>query len=345
MFLNNIIKGFMTQPLISQVCLGFMIVAGSLALLFGTSEKVVFYDGTRLARFRDTGYRSVVATFLIAVHLAFIAAMTDVWNSTHAALFNYDIQAVVGIIGRISWGVLWWLLSGLGITASFHRIETHSGVKAPTWLRVILILLGQSAGQQSLAWWKVTHTWHHSHSDQPQDPHSRLWRYNQPITNWFLGWCQAHFLWLLMPLPPELGEKIKRHVEHEMKDLVVAKCTAVYALCVTTPTLLSYLVGGWPFVIWRLASMCVTYHATWSVNSVAHGPTVIEPRRDASRNIFGLLAFLSHGETIHGNHHDSSNTAVNEDPAVLRYDRTGRFLLWLERHKLVTIRYRLPAPS
>lgn len=321
-------------------CLGIMSL---LVVFFGTGEKAAFYNGTKLGTFRNYGYRAVVITFMLAVHAApFAVALSISQHLTQAISTGMSGNALGAavhlgmVVGGFAWSTLWWLISGIGVTAGYHRISTHQGCELPSWLRAMFYCAGQTAGQQSVVMWRRIHEYHHQESDEEWDVHSRLFRYGKAITNKFFGWRHAHMGWVITFLPKKLTDTFPESIQDlERRDPLAKQISRFYGLCVGLPLILAFSVGRWELLAWHLTGLCVTYHATWSVNSWAHGTEKESIAGDASRNVFGIFAFLSHGETIHGNHHEYPPGAIPDNAETLRHDRTARLLLWLQKRGLV----------
>ncbi|KAI1324702.1 fatty acid desaturase-domain-containing protein [Xylariaceae sp. FL0255] len=72
-----------------------------------------------------------------------------------------------------------YILSGVGITAGYHRLWSHRSYKACAPLRYFLAICGASSVQGSIIDWCRDHRAHHRWVDTPQDPYnvhrSLLW--------------------------------------------------------------------------------------------------------------------------------------------------------------------------
>ena len=65
-----------------------------------------------------------------------------------------------------------WFLTGLGITAGYHRLFSHRGYSAHPVTRFVLAMLGAAACQNSAIAWCSDHRFHHSETDTPGDPYN-----------------------------------------------------------------------------------------------------------------------------------------------------------------------------
>lgn len=190
------------------------------------------------------------------------------------------------------------------ITAFYHRYFAHKTFKTSRGWQFVFAVLGASAAQRGPLWWAAHHRHHHQHSDHPEDLHS-------PHHGGFwwshLGWftCDAGFTtdeqrvrdWLRFP-ELRLLNRYDALVPMLFAVLIYAlgETLAVFAPALETngPQLLI-----WGFVI----STVVLFHATVSINSLAHvwGSRRFDTR-DSSRNN-PILALLTLGEGWHNNHH------------------------------------------
>ena len=64
-------------------------------------------------------------------------------------------------------------VSSLGITAGYHRLWAHRAYEATLPLKIILMIMGTFAVQNSILFWASGHRTHHRHVDDiDQDPYS-----------------------------------------------------------------------------------------------------------------------------------------------------------------------------
>lgn len=96
-------------------------------------------------------------------------------------LFFVKIQRSTGIFM-----VLYGILSGLCITAGYHRLWAHRAYKASKPLELFLAIFGCSSIQGSIIWWVQNHRLHHRYTDTERDP------YNIKRGFWY-----AHHGWIL----------------------------------------------------------------------------------------------------------------------------------------------------
>jgi stearoyl-CoA desaturase (delta-9 desaturase) len=154
-----------------------------------------------------------------------------------------------------------------------------------------LAFLAQTSGQRGVLWWAAKHRMHHKFSDTENDVHSPLVQ----------GFLYAHIGWIFVPR--------NNATEHgAVRDLsAFRELRWLDRYHYLPPTILGF--GCWVFAGWTglvvgfLFSTVALWHATFSINSLAH---LLGKRRyvtgDQSRNNW-LLALLTMGEGWHNNHH------------------------------------------
>lgn len=75
--------------------------------------------------------------------------------------------------------VFWYFVTGLGITAGYHRLWAHRSYNASLPLQYALALAGAGAVQGSIKWWSRGHRAHHRYTDTDLDPygahHGLIW--------------------------------------------------------------------------------------------------------------------------------------------------------------------------
>ena len=69
-------------------------------------------------------------------------------------------------------GLVFYVVTGFGITIGFHRLFTHCGFTPRRALKIVLAVFGSMAVEGSVTSWVATHRRHHMFSDHSGDPHS-----------------------------------------------------------------------------------------------------------------------------------------------------------------------------
>jgi stearoyl-CoA desaturase (delta-9 desaturase) len=227
----------------------------------------------------------------------------------------------LGVAGWFAWErILHWsdvivllvfyVLTGLGVTVGFHRHLTHRAFKTTKWVRATLAAFGSAAIEGPVIAWVADHRKHHAFADQEGDPHS-------PHVDHGVGWrgalrglLHAHLGWLF--LHTQRGKKA-RYAPDLIADPTIAFIDRTFALWVAiglaAPFFLGIAIGGsivtgLTGMLWGgLVRVFVLHHVTYSINSLCH---FFGRRRfdtdDESRNLM-WLAPLSFGESWHNNHH------------------------------------------
>lgn len=70
------------------------------------------------------------------------------------------------------WGLFYYVVSALGITAGAHRLWSHRSYKARLPLRLFLIIANTMAFQNDVYEWARDHRAHHKFSETHADPHN-----------------------------------------------------------------------------------------------------------------------------------------------------------------------------
>ncbi|HMP05556.1 MAG TPA: fatty acid desaturase [Lacipirellulaceae bacterium] len=214
-----------------------------------------------------------------------------------------------------------YVFGTLGINLCYHRLLTHQGFVAPKWLEHALAILGVCTLQDTPACWVAMHRIHHKHSDEQPDPHS-------PLVNFLWGHCG----WLMVKNRDFLNVNYyQRFARDLLRDPFYMKLERsgnwcwVYLASILVFFGAGYAVGalvdgtamaglqfGASLVVWGVFVRTVlTWHITWSVNSVTHvwGYQNYDTG-DNSRNNF-LVGLWSNGEGWHNNHHADQRAAAH----------------------------------
>jgi stearoyl-CoA desaturase (delta-9 desaturase) len=177
------------------------------------------------------------------------------------------------------------------ITAGFHRYFAHRSYRLNRFWQFLLAFGGTTAAQKGPLWWAAHHRNHHRYSDGPLDVHSPTQK----------GFWWSHVGWILCDKYATTDyDRIRDFAKYpELVFLNKKDWIGPWAL-----GLASYLIAGWSGVlIGFFLSTVLLWHATFTVNSLAH---VFGRRRyattDTSRNS-AMIAVVTMGEGWHNNHH------------------------------------------
>lgn len=238
-----------------------------------------------------------------------------------------------------AFALLW--LTGLSITAGYHRYFAHRSYKAHPVVEALLVFFGTMAVQASVIRWAFEHRLHHAFVDTDKDPYCIK-----------KGFWYAHFLWMLEKLQP-IDPKV---VPDLLKNKMLAFQHRHYkVLMLATNTLVFFAVGAafqdyWgAFFIAVWLRIFFLQHFTWFINSLAHtwGSRQFSMEQSAVDNY--IIAFLTFGEGYHNYHHTFANDYRN-GIRWFHFDPT-KWLIWslskiglthgLKRTDPLTIRKRI----
>ncbi len=157
-------------------------------------------------------------------------------------------------------------VTALSITLGYHRLFSHISFQAKWPIRLLVLIFGSAAFENSVLMWASEHRRHHKHVDHEEDPYD--------ISK---GFFHAHIGWLLFKLLPQPPFD---NVNDLKKDkLVMWQHRYVHLLAVLTsfgfPTLIGALWDGWAgalggFLIGGVAKVVVVQHCTFFINSACH---------------------------------------------------------------------------
>jgi stearoyl-CoA desaturase (delta-9 desaturase) len=183
------------------------------------------------------------------------------------------------------------------ISGGYHRYFALRSYRTSRVFHFVLGVLGCTTLQKGPLWWAAYHRHHHRHADQEGDMHS-------PVRD---GFWWSHVGWIV-------SRTSNDPMSHLMQDF--AQYREIRLLDQTNllwPAILGvgcYLALGWQGVVWGFfMSTMLVYHATFSVNSLAHKFGEVRYRTtDMSRNSL-VLAIVTLGEGWHNNHHYCATSA------------------------------------
>jgi len=203
-----------------------------------------------------------------------------------------------------------YALRMFAITGFYHRYFSHKAFRTSRPVQFLFGVVGASSVQRGPLWWAAHHRHHHRHSDQPGDLHS-------PVQH---GFFRSHMGWFLTrgafaTDSNAIGDLVKypelRLIDRFDVLIPVALATVLFLLGGWLETAAPGLETSGPqLLIWGFfVSTVVLFHATVTINSLAHqiGSRRFETR-DNSRNNW-WLALLTFGEGWHNNHHHFPGSA------------------------------------
>ncbi|GBE87555.1 delta 9-fatty acid desaturase protein [Sparassis latifolia] len=233
------------------------------------------------------------------------------WSSLYKEL-NYLSLAILTITPSIAiWGAFhvkmrtetfWWcvvyyFITGLGITAGYHRLWAHRSYNASKPLEYFFAMAGAGAVEGSIRWWSRGHRAHHRYTDTELDPYDA----NK-------GFWWSHVGWMLVKPRRKPGVA---DVSDLSKSEVVRWQHRWYLQLIVTfgflfPTFVAGIFwGDWwgGFVYAGAARLTFVHHSTFCVNSLAHwiGETPFDDKHTPKDHM--LTAFVTNGEGYHNFHH------------------------------------------
>jgi stearoyl-CoA desaturase (Delta-9 desaturase) len=197
-----------------------------------------------------------------------------------------------------------YALRMFALTAFYHRYFAHRTFRTSRVMQFLFALIGAACVQRGPIWWAAHHRNHHRHADTARDAHS-------PRVH---GFWWSHMGWFLTPRGFRTDWKrvpdLARYPELRWLDrydvvVPVAFATLLYLagslLARRSPSLHT---NGAQLLFWGFfVSTVVLFHASVTINSLAHrfGTRRFETRDDSRNNFW--LALLTFGEGWHNNHH------------------------------------------
>jgi stearoyl-CoA desaturase (delta-9 desaturase) len=215
----------------------------------------------------------------------------------------------------ISWfavgvAVAMYAVRMFALTGFYHRYFSHRAFRTSRPVQFAFAMLGATCVQRGPLWWAAHHRHHHRHTDTEHDPHS-------PAR---LGFWRSHVGWFLTPagfrtrwesIPDLRGFTELRFLDRFDVLLPLTLAAALYALGAWLETAAPQLhTSGPQLLVWGfVVSTVVLFHATFTINSLAHRfGTRRFATHDDSRNNW-MLALLTFGEGWHNNHHHFPGSA------------------------------------
>ena len=225
---------------------------------------------------------------LVFILTALVAAIGVPW---YALTRGFEWTAVAGFFVFAG-------LTGISITAGYHRLWAHNAYRARLPLRLIFALFGAATVQNSILTWVAGHRRHHRHVDDvDQDP------YSARRGLWF-----SHIGWMMREWPSGVEEY--KNVEDLKRDPLVMWQHNHYVpitlvMNFAPPLLVGWLTGDYlaNLLLMGVARLVFTHHTTFFINSLAHfwGRRPYTEENTARDN--DLLAFFTYGEGYHNYHH------------------------------------------
>ena len=228
-----------------------------------------------------------VTTIMFAT--TFLVAVTVVpwYGITH----GYSTTAWVAAL-------LFLAANGFSITAGYHRLWAHRTYEAHWSVRLVFMVFGAMALQNSILIWATDHRRHHRFVDQNDaDPYSAK-----------RGFWYSHIGWMLRYWQSGRND-FSNGRDLEADPLVRFQhrfyLPLVLATNVGLPLAIGWIAGDlWGvFLLAGVLRLVLNHHFTFFINSLAHiwGTQPYNDNNTARDN--PVLAFLTYGEGYHNFHH------------------------------------------
>lgn len=244
-----------------------------------------------------------------------------VFGAVHALALLVFLPYFFSWVGVACFCVGVFMYGVMGVNIGLHRLLSHRSFRTPKWVERSLATLAMCSAQETTAHWVAWHRKHHSHSDQPEDPHTPRVGIFWSHVDWLLhdgtnamatfGLYQKYardimsdpyYRWIeRLPLAAGLI-----YFVHVLVYIAVAGLGGLMTYGWTPQTL--QLIGS--VLVWGVFARTVyVWHITWSVNSLTHliGYRNYETSDDSRNSWF--VALITLGEGWHNNHHHDASSA------------------------------------
>jgi len=229
----------------------------------------------------------VRAAPFVAMHLACIGV---IW---------VGVSPIALIVAAALYAVRMFALTGF-----YHRYFAHRTFRTSRSVQLVFALIGAACVQRGPLWWAAHHRNHHRHADTALDAHSPG----------VYGFLWSHLGWFLTPRAFRTDmarvNDLAKYPELRWLDrydtlVPVLLGVALYGLGALLHRFApgSHTSGAQILVWGFFISTVVLFHATVTINSLAHsfGSRRYDTRDNSRNNVW--LALLTFGEGWHNNHH------------------------------------------
>jgi stearoyl-CoA desaturase (delta-9 desaturase) len=216
------------------------------------------------------------------------------------------LSPIFGLFGayhtKLRWetalfSVFYYFVTGLGITAGYHRLWAHRSYNASKVLQYILAMAGAGAVEGSIKWWSRGHRAHHRYTDTDLDP------YNAHRGLWW-----SHVGWMMVkprrkPGVADVSDLAKSEIvrwQHKYYLILIA------IMAFIVPTVIPWFCWGdaqGGYIYAGILRLCFVHHSTFCVNSLAHwlGETPFDDKHTPRDHL--ITALVTIGEGYHNFHH------------------------------------------
>src|SRR5690242_15999423 len=211
---------------------------------------------------------------------------------------------------------------GFSITLGYHRLFSHLSFQAHWSVRLLTLIFGAGAFENSALLWACEHRAHHKHVDHDEDPYCIV-----------KGLFYAHIGWLLFKLdPPPPFDNV---TDLQKDPLVWWQHRHIHAIAAAVafglPGAIGWAWGGGvsalgALLIAGVARVVALQHCTFCINSLCHylGRRPYSSRCSARDS--WLMALVTLGEGYHNYHHEFQHDYRN-GVKPWQFDPT-KWLIW-----------------
>ena len=197
----------------------------------------------------------------------------------------------------------YFLISGVGIVAGYHRYFAHGVFKMAPWKEKIVTLLGLLGGQGSPIFWTAIHRgYHHRFSDTERDIHS-------PKN----GKWMSYIGWVGEVNNPDINYKYAG--PKLLRDPFQIFVNKYYYSLVWFMIIIFFIIAG-PWLTFSIivAPMLMAAHMEYSINLFCHlkwfGYRNFDTKDDSVNS--PLLGLLVWGDGFHNTHHHNPGLKYND---------------------------------
>ncbi len=199
--------------------------------------------------------------------------------------------------GQVLLGLGLYLLTGISITAGYHRLFAHRAYDAHPVLKFLFLIFGSASFENSALKWCSDHRLHHLKVDTSEDPYN----INE-------GFFHAHMGWVLLKKNGTVHERFAKDFRQDKLIAWQHKYNMIIAIVIgiIMPTFVGgYFLGSYlgALAIGVFGRIVLTHHCTFFINSLCHclGSTPYTDTNSAKDSWF--MALLTFGEGYHNFHH------------------------------------------
>jgi stearoyl-CoA desaturase (delta-9 desaturase) len=198
------------------------------------------------------------------------------------------------------------IANGMAVTAGYHRLWAHRAYEAHWSLRLVYLVFGTMALQNSVLMWCSNHRSHHVYVDDVQrDPYSARRGF------WF-----SHIGWMLRNYPSARTDL--SNIPDLKRDRMLSFQHRYYLPLALLTNFGVPLLAGWVFhdvwgmlILGGVLRLVWSHHVTFFINSLAHmwGSRPYTEANSARDN--PVIAVITYGEGYHNFHHSFAHDYRN----------------------------------